>query len=100
MSRQNKWQEMTTAQLDQATRRYDEPFAADKYFRPLPAKQRAAHLKALRPGRRKVGKGCKRVMISLEQGLLHRADVYARRHGLNRSQMIARGLETLINSAA
>jgi metal-responsive CopG/Arc/MetJ family transcriptional regulator len=35
-------------------------------------------------------------MISLEEDLLKRSDVYAKRHHLNRSQLISAGLRKLI----
>jgi len=99
-ARKKKWEQMNADELAAATAKYDEPFAADKYFKPMPARKRAAHLKSLRRGRPKTGAGFRRVMISLEQGLLKRADGYAKQHGLNRSQMIAKGLRDLISSAA
>jgi hypothetical protein len=43
-------------------------------------------------GRPKRGRGAKPVNITVERGLLERADAYAQRHGLTRSQVVARGL--------
>lgn len=40
--------------------------------------------------------GNARIQATMERGLLRRADAYARRHGLTRSQLIARGLEKLL----
>jgi metal-responsive CopG/Arc/MetJ family transcriptional regulator len=48
-------------------------------------------------GRPKVGAGAKIVPISIERGLLKRADAFAKRHRLKRSQMIAQGLQLLMN---
>ena len=47
---------------------------------------------ARRRGRPKVGQGAKRVQITVEQGLLKRADAYAKRFGMTRAQLIAKGL--------
>lgn len=100
MSQKKKWHEIASDEIARATRKYDEAFAADKYFRPMPASERAAHLKSLRRGQPQRKKAIKRVVIALEQELLQRADSYAKRHGLTRSDIIAKGLETLIGSAA
>ena len=47
-------------------------------------------------GRPRLGKGVKRVMISLEVQLLRQSDAFARKHQLNRSQMISAGLRKLM----
>ncbi|HZL36051.1 MAG TPA: hypothetical protein VFC78_12115 [Tepidisphaeraceae bacterium] len=51
-------------------------------------------------GRPKVGKGAKTISLTVEMGLLKRADAYARRHGLSRATLVARGLKAIIESAA
>lgn len=69
----------------------------------LSARGKAEHARARRKagiGRPKRGLGAKRVLITVERGLLNRADAYARQHGMNRSELIARGLQTLMGSAA
>jgi|SRR6478735_5870522 len=45
-----------------------------------------------RVGRPKVGNGAKMVAVTIEKGLLKRADAYAKRHGMKRAAMIAQGL--------
>jgi hypothetical protein len=50
----------------------------------------------LKRGRPTVGKGAKRVPVSIEQGLLAKADAYAKRHNLKRSQMVAEGLRLVM----
>lgn len=49
-----------------------------------------------RRGRPKVGKGSRPVMTTIEAGLLQRTDRYAKAQGLSRSQVIARGLESIL----
>ncbi|HEY8751661.1 MAG TPA: hypothetical protein VIM11_27010 [Tepidisphaeraceae bacterium] len=69
----------------------------------LSAAGRAQHTRAKRKariGRPRVGRGAKRVLITVEGALLKRADAYAKQHGLNRSELIARGLKNLMGSAA
>ncbi len=43
-------------------------------------------------GRPRVGKGAKMVAVTVELGLLKRADAFAKKHGMKRAEMIARGL--------
>ena len=40
-------------------------------------------------GRPKIGKGAKKISISMEGDLLHKADALARKKGLNRSELIS-----------
>ena len=71
--------------------------------RPLSAHGKAEHAKArrnARVGRPRIGRGAKRVLITVERGLLQRADSYARKHGLNRSELIAKGLASVIGAPA
>ncbi len=66
-------------------------------WRPLTPAERKLWAKAKRRmGRPVVGAGAKPVSITLERGLLKRADRFAKRHKLKRSQMIAKGLELLM----
>jgi hypothetical protein len=47
-------------------------------------------------GRPRVGAGAKRINITVEQSLLARADAYARRHGLTRAAVAAKGLKKIV----
>jgi hypothetical protein len=49
-------------------------------------------------GRPKVGKGVQVVSVSIEKGLLSRADRLARKLQLPRTQLIALGLEALLEN--
>lgn len=51
------------------------------------------------PGRPKIGQGAKNVLISLELGLLERADTFARGHRIGRSQLIAKAIERYLRDA-
>lgn len=70
--------------------------------RPLTAKERAQwnafRTKALknRKGRPKVGKGSAVISLSIEKGFLKRADAYAKRNGLGRSEMFVQAVSGLI----
>jgi hypothetical protein len=62
--------------------------------RPLSAAQRKIWRKYKRRiGRPMIGQGAKTVAVTIERGLLQRADAYAKRHDLKRAELIARGLE-------
>lgn len=91
---------MTAAELMEATREYDQelPTGPDG----LPGgRMNAAERKQWRNirkkmGRPRLGKGVRRVMISLETDLLKKSDTFAKRHHLNRSEMISAGLRKLM----
>jgi hypothetical protein len=69
--------------------------------RPLNAKERAQWKKfRAKTGRPKVGKGARTISLTVEKGLLEQADAFAKRHGLSRAQLVARGLRAVIDSAA
>jgi hypothetical protein len=101
MGKQRKpYDQMTTAELREATKEFDEPFVALEKSRSLSPAQRERHRQAKRrrPGRPKVGAGATRVLISVERGLLKDADAYARRHGLTRAAVVAKGLQSLLRA--
>lgn len=93
--------QMNAAELAEATKKYDAEFAADREARPLTPAQRAQHRRAARRrGRPRVGKGAAKLYISMERGLLKKADSFAKSHGMSRSELIARGVRAMIESAA
>ncbi len=55
---------------------------------------KAAHKKKM--GRPVTGKGVKVISLSMEQGLLKRADARAKKEGISRAALIARGLEAVL----
>jgi hypothetical protein len=68
--------------------------------RPLNARERAQWRRFRALGRPKVGKGAKTISLTVEAGLLKRADAYAKRHGISRAKLVARGLEAILGNAA
>jgi hypothetical protein len=99
MSKQaKKWSDMSTAELRKATRQYDEEFAPDAEAKPLSPAQKQIHRQARKVGRPKLGKGSAIVSLSVEKELLARADAYAKREGLGRSELFIRGLKSLIGT--
>jgi len=67
--------------------------------KPLTREQRADWRRRKKMGRPKIGQGHKVVSISLEAGLLKKADAYAKRHGLKRAQLVAQGLRRVIGDS-
>ena len=50
-------------------------------------------------GRPKVGEGAKVVSLTIEGGLLKRTDALAKREGVSRAQLVARGLEMVLQAS-
>lgn len=69
--------------------------------RPLNSRERAQwrRFKA-KMGRPKVGKGAKTISLTVERGLLKKADAYAKRLGISRAGLVAQALQTILGSAA
>ncbi len=79
---------MSAAELAEATKQYD-AMVIDK-TRPLNRQERELWEQAKRGrGRPKIGKGARKISISLESDLLHKADALAKEKGVNRSELIA-----------
>jgi hypothetical protein len=91
--------EMTTAELRDATREFEtgDGGPAIKPSARAAAQQRRARHK--RPGRPMVGKGAKRISVSIEGNWLRHIDQQARKMGLSRSAFIARAVEKQLAAA-
>lgn len=92
--------EMTTDELAEATKQFDEEFVIDQ-SRPLtPAEHvKWERLKRATPGRPKVGEGVQVVSVSIEKQLLRSADRLAKRRKVSRASLIAEGLRALLASS-
>jgi hypothetical protein len=84
---------MTSKQLAEATKQFDEPFVIDE-SRPLTGAEEEQwnRLKRKR-GRPKTGERFQRVSVSLERGLLRRVTAIAKRRHVSRSKLLAQVLE-------
>ena len=89
--------EMNAQELQEATSEFDEEFVADR-FGPPPPEARARWSKARRKlaGRPPVGKGAKVISVSVERELLELSDQLARKQGVTRANLIAKGLRALL----
>jgi hypothetical protein len=67
---------------------------------PLTPQQKALHARFLQKagGRSRAHKASARVQATVARGLLKRADAYAKRHGMTRSQLIAIGIEHVLTT--
>jgi hypothetical protein len=69
--------------------------------RPLNAAERARWKRIKKKiGRPRIGKGVKTISLSMEGGLLERADAYAKALGISRAQLVARGLDIVMSNRA
>ena len=87
--------EMTTEELREATKEFDEEFVGDK-ARPLTPKMKALWEKAKAKGEPQNGKAEKTITVRLDKALLKRCTVLAKRKHLSRDALIARGLRALL----
>jgi hypothetical protein len=75
---------------------FDREFVGDT-FKPLTPKMKRQWAKIQKKlGRPRVGKGAKRVLITVERGLLSESDALAKRRRMTRSQLISEGLRHLL----
>jgi len=89
---------MNRKQLKEATREYDREFIPTTPLTDT-MKKRLREAKARR-GRKPIGQGSKRILITVERGLLQEADSFAHRQGVSRSELIAKGLKTILAKSA
>lgn len=95
-ARQKPYWEMTTQELAEATKEFDEEFVIDK-CKPLSPEMRERWERAKRKvGRPKQGRGVQVVSVSVEKDLLARSDALARKMGVSRAALISRGLEAVL----
>jgi hypothetical protein len=96
MKKSKPYWEMTTAQLREATKEFDDPAYQPKAVRPTTedlARQRRAKNKGGRPQK---GLGAKTISLTVEKGLLARSDSYAKRLGISRAELVQRGLQAIL----
>jgi hypothetical protein len=91
-----RYAQMDASELDKEVARFDREFSADG-AQPLSSQELARESKARRKrGRPRIGKGAKRVLVTIEATLLRRSDAYAHKKGLTRSALVARGLKAVL----
>lgn len=98
MKKTKPYWEMTTAELREATKAFDDPAYQPPAQRPSRddlAQQRRAKRKGGRPRK---GLGAKTISLTVERGLLARSDSYAKRLGISRAELVQRGLEAILTA--
>ena len=94
------YSEMSPQELDAIAAPFDR---GEFKTSPLTPADRERHRRAKARGRKAgrpiVGKGAEKIRVSMERGLLNRADSFAKQHGLSRSQLIAQSVELRLKSA-
>ncbi len=96
---------LSDAEKEAEVARFDKPLPLDadglpgKPLTPAQRKRWDKIQKRLR-GRPKIGRGAKILTVSIERGLLEKADAFARQHKLKRSEMVAHGLLRIMKEGA
>jgi len=91
------YSEMSTDELRKATVEFDREFVGETFREPTP-RQRAQDRRARRKrGRPRVGLGARTISVTIEKGLLAKADRLARKLHVHRANLIARGLQAVVN---
>ena len=98
MKNKKPYWEMNTAELREATKQYDREELGIS-GKPLTPADKRLLSRARRRGRPPIGRGAEKIRISLERGLLKEADAVAKRLHVSRSELIARGLRTVLKKA-
>ena len=87
---------MNADELAEATKQFDAPFVVDKSHPLTPSERKRWRSLKKKRGRPKVGRGFKRISVSIERGLLERVNALARKRRVNRSKLLALVLEAAI----
>ncbi len=93
-----RYDQMNAGELAKATVQFDEEMVVDRSRELTPAEKTRWRRARRKAGRPKVGKGVRVISVSLEKDLLTRADRLARKLQLPRTQLIAMGLEALLEN--
>lgn len=94
-----KFAALTSAQREALYRELDDPKIALK-SKPLSPRMKRLWSRAKRKGGRpRVGRGAKRVLLSIERGLLEQADQFAHQKNMTRSELFSRGVKAMLAKA-
>jgi uncharacterized protein (DUF4415 family) len=88
--------EMTTAELREATKQFDEEFVAEK-SRPLTAEEQARwEIAKSQPPDAENGQTEQTIAVRLDKALVDRCTALAKKKRLSRDALVARGLRALL----
>ena len=91
-----KYAAMGLSELQAATRAFDEEMIAATSKQLGPRERLAWEQAKRKPGRPRKGAGVRVISVSVERGLLARADSLARELGMSRAALIERGLRAVL----
>jgi hypothetical protein len=91
---------LTDAERDAEVARFDKPLPLGPDGLPgkplTPAQRKLWRAIKHNMGRPTVGEGAEQISLTVERGLLKKADAFAKKHKLKRSQMVAEALRLLM----
>jgi hypothetical protein len=91
---------LSDADKEKVWESYNRPIPQSE-LRPLNSRERAIVRQQKRKmGRPTIGQGVKVISLSVEKGLLKRADTYAKLHGMKRAELFTQGLLTVLPKAS
>jgi hypothetical protein len=93
---QKPYWEMTTEELAKATAEFDEEFVADKCTPLTPEMRRRWQAAKRKRGRRQDRPSMQVISLPIEKDLLARSDRLAKKLGISRAGLIARGLKAVL----
>ena len=88
--------EMTTAELREAMKEFDQEFVGDTFRSPT-ATERARFERARKRGRPRNGLGAKTISVTVEKRLLAQTDRLAKKLHVPRAVLVARGLQAVVS---
>lgn len=94
------YRRMRTDALAAATAEFEQEMVVSRSRVLTPADRRVWDEARRKPGRPKRGGGVKVISVSVERGLLARADALAMSLGMSRAALIERGLKTVLDGAS
>jgi N-acyl-D-aspartate/D-glutamate deacylase len=74
----------------------DREFVADSFGPPSPRNRTRWERAKRKPGRPREGRGAQVISVSIEKGLLKQSDGLARKMGISRARLVARGLRAVL----
>ncbi len=78
------------------TSEFNHEFVADSFGPPSPRSRAKWERAKRKPGRPREGKGAQVISVSIEKGLLEQSDGLARKMGISRARLVARGLRAVL----
>jgi hypothetical protein len=98
--RTKPYAQMNAKELATATAKFDQEFVIDESRELTPDEKTQWRRAKRKRGRPKMGQGVQIISVSIEKGLLKRADRLAKKLHTQRTRLIARGLEAILTAEA